>query len=93
LIYLVNIRPDIYFVVNTLSQFMVKLREVHWVVAKHMLRYLQGTVGYGLQYLGDDGVRLQGYSQAMIYIGRAPMGVASVWGQQSFPGSTGSKPQ
>jgi hypothetical protein len=27
-----------------------------------MLRYLQGPVGYGLQYLGGDGVRLQGYS-------------------------------
>lgn len=29
-----------------------------------MLRYLQGTIGYGLQYLGEDGVRLQGYSDS-----------------------------
>jgi len=43
---------------------MVESREVHWVAAKHMLRYLQGTVGYGLQYLGGDGVRLQGYSDS-----------------------------
>jgi hypothetical protein len=64
LMYLVNTRPDICFVVNTLSQFMVEPREVHWVAAKHVLRYLQGTIGYGLQYLGGDGVRLQGFSDS-----------------------------
>jgi hypothetical protein len=97
LMYLVNTRPDICFVVNTLSQFMVEPREVHWVAAKHVLRYLQGTVGYGLQYLGGDGVRLQGFSDSD-WAGsdtdrRALLGVASVWGQQSFPGSTGSRLQ
>jgi hypothetical protein len=60
LMYLVNTRLEIYFVVNTLSQFMVEPREVHWVAAKHMLRYLQGIVGYGLQYLGGNGLSLQG---------------------------------
>jgi hypothetical protein len=64
LMYLVNTRPDIYFAVNTLSLFMVEPREVHWVATKHVLKYLQGTVGYGLQYLGDGGVRLQGYSNS-----------------------------
>jgi hypothetical protein len=59
--YLVNTRPNICFVVNTLSQFMVELRQVHWVATKHVLRYLTGTVEYGLRYLGGDGVRLQRY--------------------------------
>jgi hypothetical protein len=40
LMYLVNIRPGICFVVNTLSQFMEEPREVHWVAAKHVHRYL-----------------------------------------------------
>jgi len=40
LMYLVNTRPDICFAINTLSQFMVKPRQVHWVAAKHVLRYL-----------------------------------------------------
>ena len=31
---------------------MAEQRKVHWVAAKHVLRYLQGIVGYGLQYLG-----------------------------------------
>jgi hypothetical protein len=34
LMYLVNTRPDICFAVNTLSQFMVEPRRVHWVAAK-----------------------------------------------------------
>jgi hypothetical protein len=38
---------------------MVVPREVHWVATKHVLIYLQGTIGYGLQYLGVGGVRLQ----------------------------------
>jgi hypothetical protein len=64
LMYLVNTRPNICFVVNTLSQFMVESRQVHWVAAKHVLRYLRGTVGFGLRYVGGDGVRLHGYSDS-----------------------------
>jgi hypothetical protein len=62
LMYLVNTRPDICFVVNTLSQFMVDSRRVHWVEEKHVLRYLCGTMDYGLDYLRGDGVRLVGYT-------------------------------
>jgi hypothetical protein len=31
LMYLVNTRPDICFVVNTLSKYMVEPRNVHWI--------------------------------------------------------------
>jgi len=48
LMYLVNTRPYICFPVNRMSQFMCEPRKVHWVAAKHILRYLQGTVDYGL---------------------------------------------
>jgi hypothetical protein len=62
LMFLVNTRLDICFVVNTLSQFMVELRQEHWVVAKHVLMYLRGIMEYGPRYLGDGEVKLQGYS-------------------------------
>jgi len=62
LMYLVNTRPDICFAVNTMSQFMCEPRKVDWVVAKHILRYLQGTVDYGLDYRQGDGVRLASYT-------------------------------
>lgn len=51
LMYLVNTRPDISFVVSTLSQFMIEPRYEHWAATKHALRYLKGTVGYGLRCL------------------------------------------
>ena len=48
LMYLMNMRPDICFVANTLSQFLADPRHVHLIAAKHILRYLKGTVDYGL---------------------------------------------
>jgi hypothetical protein len=41
LMYLVNTRPDICFVVNTLGQFQEEPRHEHWTAAKHCYpRYL-----------------------------------------------------
>jgi hypothetical protein len=60
--YLTNTRPDICFVVNTLSQFLVEPRRVHLVVAKHVMRYLKGTMDYGLSYDGDHDFTLSGYT-------------------------------
>jgi hypothetical protein len=44
LMYLTNTRPDICFVVNTLSQYLVEPRRVHLVAAKHVMRYLKGML-------------------------------------------------
>jgi hypothetical protein len=62
LMYLMNTRPDICFVVNTLSQYLVEPRCVHLVVAKHVMRYLKGTLDFGLCYNGDQDFRLIGYT-------------------------------
>ena len=43
LMYLTNTRLDICFVVNTLSQYLVKPKRVHLVAAKHVMRYLKVT--------------------------------------------------
>ena len=59
--YLVNTRPDICYAVSALSQFMIQSRQLHWVAAKHVLRYLRGIVGYGLRYASSIDMRLQGY--------------------------------
>jgi hypothetical protein len=64
LMYMVNIRPNICFAMNTLSQYMVEPRHVHLVTTKHVLRYLHGTIGYGLRYVLDDEVKLQGYTDS-----------------------------
>jgi hypothetical protein len=59
---LTNTRPNICFVVNTLSQYLVEPRHVHLVAAKHVMRYLKGTLDYGLCYTGDHDFRLYGYT-------------------------------
>jgi hypothetical protein len=62
LVYLVNIRPDICFVMNTLSQHMVDLRSVHWIGEKYVLRYIVGTIDFCMDYIKGDGVSLVGYT-------------------------------
>ena len=39
-------------------------RQIHWVSAKHVLRYLRGTVGYGLRYASRCDMILQGFSDS-----------------------------
>ena len=62
LIYLTNTMPDICFVVNILIQYLVEPRCVHLVAAKHVMRYLKGTLEFGLYYNGDHDFRLIGYT-------------------------------
>jgi hypothetical protein len=56
--YLVNTKLDICFAVNSLSEYMVELKHVHWMTTKDMLRYLCGTIRYGLRYVLDGYVKL-----------------------------------
>ena len=64
LMYLKNTRPDICFVVNTLSQYLTDLRHVHLTTAKHIQRYLKGTVDYGLKYKADQKINLEAYADS-----------------------------
>ena len=64
--YLVHTRPDISFAVGLVSRFMEKPRQEHMAVVKHLLRYIAGTVEFGLIYPKLSGVdnRLTGYSDS-----------------------------
>jgi hypothetical protein len=64
LMYLTNTRPKNCFAMNTLSQFLVEPRRVHLVAAKHVMRYLKGTIDYGLSYDGDHNLTLSGYTDS-----------------------------
>jgi hypothetical protein len=64
LMYLTTTKPDICFDVNTLSQFLVEPRRVHLVAAKHVMRYLKGTLDFGISYNGDHDFRLSGYTNS-----------------------------
>ena len=64
LMYLVNTVLDIFCVVNQLNQAMVKPTKLFWKAGKHVLRYLRGTLEYGLWYRQTDKVKLQGFTNA-----------------------------
>ena len=61
LMYLTNKRPNICFAVNTLSQYLTDLRSVHLTAAKQILRYLKGTLDYGIKYKVNKKINLEGY--------------------------------
>ena len=48
--YLTTTRPYILYSVSILSQFLAKPCETHWKATKRVLRYLKGTIDYGLLY-------------------------------------------
>lgn len=50
LMYLTATRPDMMFVVSIISRYMSKPTELHLQIAKRALRYLKGTVNYGILY-------------------------------------------
>ena len=52
--YLMNTIPDIFFAMNT-------LRHVHLMVANHVVRYIKGTVDYGIKYEVNQKINLEGY--------------------------------
>ena len=55
--YMTNTRPYIFFAMNT-------LRHLHLMVAKHVVRYLKGTVDYGLKYEVNKKINLEGYEDS-----------------------------
>jgi len=60
LMFLVNFRSDICFVVSIVSSYLV---EPHWIGAKNLLRYLRGTISHGLRYTVGN-MKLHDYSNA-----------------------------
>ena len=59
--YLTTNRPYIAYTVNILSQFMAKPSEIHWNAANKVLRYLKGTMIFGLLYTDKFDVQLVGF--------------------------------
>jgi hypothetical protein len=46
----------------SLSQYLVEPRHVHIVAAKHIMRYLKGTMYFGLYYTRDHDFIMNGYT-------------------------------
>ena len=59
-------RPDIAFAVQNLGRHMQRVGPDHWVAAKRLLRYLNGTRHLGIRFSGNvpDADKLVGYCDA-----------------------------
>ncbi|KAH9781043.1 retrovirus-related pol polyprotein from transposon RE2 [Citrus sinensis] len=55
-------RSDIAFIVNKLSQFLVAPIVLHWQACKRVLRYLQCTATYGIQFYNSKSLSLTTFS-------------------------------
>ena len=57
-------RPDLSAAVGCLSQYMSAPSEDHWSGIKRILRYIKGTINYGLCFSTDNKNELIGYSDS-----------------------------
>ncbi|XP_052289967.1 secreted RxLR effector protein 161-like [Citrus sinensis] len=62
--YITLTRPEIAFTVNKLSQFLAAPTVIHWQTCKRLLRYLQSTADFGLQFFNTGKLTLTAFSDA-----------------------------
>lgn len=61
LMYLTATRPDLMFIVSLISRYMERPTEFHLLAAKRALRYVKGTVSFGMFYPNRGREELIGY--------------------------------
>ncbi|XP_030924827.1 secreted RxLR effector protein 161-like [Quercus lobata] len=64
LLYLTASRPDIAFSVGVCAHYQAAPKESHLTAMKRIIRYINGTLQYGLWYSKDSNDCLAGYSDA-----------------------------
>ncbi|XP_052723890.1 secreted RxLR effector protein 161-like [Vigna angularis] len=64
LMYLTATRPDMMFVTFLISRYMAKPLDIHLQVAKRALRYLKGTVNYGIYYKTTESGELLAFTDS-----------------------------
>ena len=64
LFYLTITRRNLSYPVGLLSQSIKNPRDIHFDCAKQLLRYVSGTMDYGILYKSTTPIRLEGYTDA-----------------------------
>jgi hypothetical protein len=64
LLYLTASRPDIAFSVGVCARFQANPKESHLTAVKHIIRYVNATVNYGICFSRETNLMLAGYSDA-----------------------------
>jgi hypothetical protein len=64
LLYLTATWPDIMYAAGLVSRYMESPKDSHWKMAKRILRYVAGTLNFGLWYTKSDHHYLSGYTDS-----------------------------
>ncbi|GKB28168.1 retrovirus-related pol polyprotein from transposon TNT 1-94 [Tanacetum coccineum] len=64
LMYLTATRPDLMYVVCLISRFMANPTQLHFAVVKRIMRYLKGTMEYGIWYKNEGRTGVVGYTDS-----------------------------
>jgi hypothetical protein len=64
LLCLTTTRLDIMYASNLVSRFIESPKDSHWKMAKRILRYVAGTLNFGLWYTQSDDKHLSGYTDS-----------------------------
>jgi hypothetical protein len=62
--YVIISMPDISYVVNRVSQFMHAPTCVHWAAVKRILRYLKGTIDFGITIKPSSSFSITAFSDS-----------------------------
>jgi Reverse transcriptase (RNA-dependent DNA polymerase). len=88
-------RPDISFAMSKLSRFVSNPGDDHWHALERVMRYLKGTMSFGIHYSGYPKV-LEGYSDSNWISDadeiKATSGYVFTLEGALFPGSLASRP-
>ena len=61
LIYLTLTRPDISYPIGVVSRYMSNPKKHHLDAVKRILRYVKGTIGFGILYKETKNCQVMGY--------------------------------
>ncbi|KAK5811588.1 hypothetical protein PVK06_026936 [Gossypium arboreum] len=64
LLFLTATRPDIMFAMSLLSRFIHCCNEKHFQATKRVLKYIIGTLSFGMKFTKVDGIKLLGYADS-----------------------------
>ncbi|XP_019229997.1 PREDICTED: uncharacterized protein LOC109210968 [Nicotiana attenuata] len=62
--YLTATRPDIIHYVSVLSRYMHRASEIHFQATKRIIRYVKGTINFGIMFKRALEFQVHGYSDS-----------------------------
>ena len=68
LLYLTHFIPYLSYAVGAVSKFMQEPHEIHWKSENYILRYVQGTITFGIHYATNSTLDLIGFTDSN-YVG------------------------